>query len=216
MKVIHVLKKIEQIDEDVKELRKMEKALQRNKSFTTPIFMTIEKQINNLLGDKVKYLELGIANPPAALAKEFDGDQGQDVVRPLRKAGKSEKTEKKGSSTAKETAGKSKAKSAPKDSIKSKGTVSQKQEDESDDMDSIPMLTQDMIDSKFDTMKSLQPKEKQGKDAPKPLISRDDDRDVKLLDIALSKGTLNKEEIEKEKDKKRVRFFRDNFPGSDF
>ena len=52
MKVIHVLKKIEQIDEDVKELRKMEKALQRNKSFTTPIFMTIEKQINNLLGDK--------------------------------------------------------------------------------------------------------------------------------------------------------------------
>ena len=54
MKVIHVLKKIEQIDDDVRELRKMEKSLQRNKSFTTPICMTIEKQINNLLGDKNK------------------------------------------------------------------------------------------------------------------------------------------------------------------
>ena len=53
MKVIHVLKKIEQLDEDIKELRKMEKSLQRNKSFSTPIFMTIEKQINLLLGDRI-------------------------------------------------------------------------------------------------------------------------------------------------------------------
>lgn len=216
MKVIHVLKKIEQIDEDVKELRKMEKSLQRNKSFTTPIFMTIEKQINNLLGDKVKYLELGISNPPAALAKEFDDDQGQDVVRPLRKAGKADKNVKKSSSSAKDAAIKNKAKSAGKDSEKIKEAIADTSDDESDDMDSIPMLTQDMIDSKFDTMKSLQPKDKPAKETAKPLISRDDDRDVKLLDIALTKGTLNKEEIEKEKDKKRVRFFRDNFPGSDY
>ncbi len=38
------------------------------------------------------------------------------------------------------------------------------------------------------------------------------DDNVKLLDIALQKGSLEKEEIEKEKDKK-VRFFRENFPG---
>ena len=204
MKVIHALKKIEQIDDDVRELRKMEKSLQRNKSFTTPIFMTIEKQINNLLGDKNKILELTLANPPEAMAREFDGDPAE-TVRPLRKSAKGKKAAPK-----KEPAVKAKAKPAASEAGKEK--------DESfESMDSIPMLTQDMIDSKFDTMKASAVKEKPAKEPLKPLLSRDDDRDVKLLDIALTKGTLNKEEIEKEKDKtKRVRFFRDNFPGSDY
>ena len=46
MKVIHILKRMETIDSDIKDLRKMEKALTKNKSFTTPIYMSIEKQIN--------------------------------------------------------------------------------------------------------------------------------------------------------------------------
>ena len=209
MKVIHALKKIEQIDDDVRELRKMEKSLQRNKSFTTPIFMTIEKQINNLLGDKNKILELTLANPPEAMAREFDGDPAE-TVRPLRKSAKGKKAAPK-----KETSVKAKAKPAASETVKEK---EDSEKDESfDNMDSIPMLTQDMIDSKFDTMKASAVKDKTAKEPLKPLLSRDDDRDVKLLDIALTKGTLNKEEIEKEKDKtKRVRFFRDNFPGSDY
>ncbi|HEY1406111.1 MAG TPA: hypothetical protein VF857_05830, partial [Spirochaetota bacterium] len=85
MKVIHVLKKIEQVDDDIKELRKMEKALQRNKSFSNPIYMTIEKQINILLGERIKLLELSIANPPEHLAKEFDGVKNDDIVKPLKK-----------------------------------------------------------------------------------------------------------------------------------
>lgn len=211
MKVIHVLKKIEQIDDDVRELRKMEKSLQRNKSFTTPIFMTIEKQINNLLGDKNKILELSIANPPEALAREFDGDPAE-TVKPLRKSAKGDKGGKKAAPKQKEAPAKVKAKSTPSEPVKEKAP-----DEGFDDMDSIPMLTQDMIDSRFDTMKSAAAKEKPAaKEPAKPLLSRDDDRDVKLLDIALTKGTLNKEEIEKEKDKKRVRFFRDNFPGSDY
>jgi hypothetical protein len=36
-----------------------------------------------------------------------------------------------------------------------------------------------------------------------------EDESVKLLDIALEKGTLNRKDIEKEK---KVRFFRENFP----
>ncbi|TAL37909.1 MAG: hypothetical protein EPN93_05410, partial [Spirochaetes bacterium] len=64
MKVVHVLKRIELIDNDIKELRKMEKSLQRNKTFTTPIYLSIEKQINILLGERVKLFELQIANPP--------------------------------------------------------------------------------------------------------------------------------------------------------
>ena len=211
MKVIHALKKIEQIDDDVRELRKMEKSLQRNKSFTTPIFMTIEKQINNLLGDKNKILELTLSNPPEAMAREFDGDPAE-TVRPLRKSAKADKA-KKAAPKQKETAVKPKAKTPAPEPVK----TASENEESFESMDSIPMLTQDMIDSKFDTMKASASREKTAKEPLKPLISRDDDRDVKLLDIALTKGTLNKEEIEKEKDKtKRVRFFRDNFPGSDY
>jgi len=213
MKVIHALKKIEQIDDDVRELRKMEKSLQRNKSFTTPIFMTIEKQINNLLGDKNKILELTLSNPPEAMAREFDGDPAE-TVRPLRKSAKADKN-RKAAPKQKEPAAKAKAKTSASEAVKEKAAT--EKDDAFDNMDSIPMLTQDMIDSKFDSMKSSAVKDKPAKEPLKPLLSRDDDRDVKLLDIALSKGTLNKEEIEKEKDKtKRVRFFRDNFPGSDY
>ncbi len=72
MKVIHIIKKIEAVDDDIRELRKLEKSLTRDKSFSTPIYMSIEKQINILLGDRIKLLELKIANPPADLVKEID------------------------------------------------------------------------------------------------------------------------------------------------
>ena len=36
-----------------------------------------------------------------------------------------------------------------------------------------------------------------------------DDTGIKLLDVALEKGTLNRKTLEKEK---KVRFFRENFP----
>ena len=210
MKVIHVLKKIEQIDEDVKELRKMEKALQRNKSFTTPIYMTIEKQINNLLGEKIKVLELSIANPPEALAREFDGEQPKEMAKPLKRGAKSEKPAKK--ETAKKKKEEAVKEPAAKKAKKEEAPVTFPIQDEPYDDDAeIPMLTQDMIDSRFDTMKKEQPA--QPKNAG---LSREDDRDVKLLDIALTKGTINKDEIEKEKEKKRVRFFRDNFPGTEY
>lgn len=208
MKVIHVLKKIEQVDDDIKELRKMEKALQRNKSFSNPIFMTIEKQINILLGERIKLLELNIANPPEALAKEFDGAKSTEVVKPLRKGSAKGDSKKK--------ADKPSAKSKP---AKEKSTAAlRSKERDFDDDEEIPMLTQDMIDSKFSESKKSEPVKK---DNTRPLLVKndeddDDDNDdsVKLLDIALQKGTLNKDEIDKEK--KRVRFFRDNFPGGEY
>lgn len=196
MKVIHVLKKIEQIDEDIKELRKMEKSLQRDKSFTTPIFMTIEKQINNMLGDRIKLLELEIKNPPEQYAKEFDQNKDEKISKPLKKAAK------KGSE--KQAPAKKSADTAKKQAKPSRSVIKEDIE--------IPMLTQDMIDSRFDTMKKASDEK-----PPKLLINRkneEKDDDVKLLDIALEKGTLNKEEIDKEK--KRVRFFRNNFPGGEY
>jgi hypothetical protein len=215
MKVIHVLKKIEQLDEDIKELRKMEKSLQRNKSFSTPIYMTIEKQINILLGDRIKLLEMKIDNPPEYLAKEFDGEKNGDIVKTLRKQDKKTPLKKPEKGTADKK--KNNKKTPTGKSVTSKGH-------DIDDDAEIPMLTQDMIDSKFSSIKkSSDAKHETKKDndrkllIPKPSDNSEkekDDKDVKLLDIALEKGTLNQEVIDKEK--KRVRFFRDNFPGGEY
>ena len=78
MKVVHVLKRIEMIDEDVKELRKMEKSLQMDKSFSKAIYMSIEKQINILLGERIKMLELRIENPPEQFILETEGKPGEE------------------------------------------------------------------------------------------------------------------------------------------
>jgi hypothetical protein len=200
MKVIHVLKKIEQIDDDIKELRKMEKALQRNKAFTTPIFMTIEKQINIMLGDRNKLLQLQIENAPEHIAREFDGEKNEEIAKPLRKTHK-KVSDKKSSSNKKE-----------KQIITSPEKKSSRPS--LPDNTEIPMMTQDMIDSRFNSIKTTTEKKKDTDRKPLVDKEKDDDKDIKLLDIALEKGTLNQEVIDKEK--KRVRFFRNNFPGGEY
>jgi hypothetical protein len=187
MKVIHVLKKIEEIDQDIKELRKLEKSVTSNKSFTTPIFMSIEKQINIMLGERIKLLELTIENPPETMQRAIEGDEPvrAPILTPTGPAQKTKKSEK----------GKQK---------KGKGS-SRKSLDE----DEIRMLTQDDIDSRI----SLIQKEKGDIKAVPSKNEKEEedsgDESVKLLDIALEKGTLNSKEESKDK---KVRFFRDNFP----
>lgn len=211
MKIVHVLKRIETIDNDIKDLRKLEKILQKDKSFSTPIYMSIEKQINILLGERVKLLELKIANPPANLVKEFKDEDDTEITNPI-----VEKKTRKKRTTKKTTA---------KKVAKKRVSKSTKDEDFDDDIP-LQILTQDQIDSKFDTLskskKTTSPKKKiaEKKSSPKKenKIKEDEneeeDENVKLLDIALEKGTLNKKEITKEKE--RVRFFRDNFPGAEY
>jgi hypothetical protein len=128
MKVVHVLKKIETIDIDVKELKKLEKSIANDKSFSTPIYMTIEKQINILLGQRIKLLELRIENPPES------ADDYEEIEKDSHKEQKTKKIEKKPQQ-------KSKTKVVIKDDNKS-----------SYDEDDIPMLTQDDIDSRFEKM----------------------------------------------------------------
>ncbi len=183
MKVVHVLKRIEVIDEDIKDLKKLEKSISRNKSFSTPIYMSIEKQINILLGERIKMLELEIGNPPENLVEEIEGKPGERGPS-VPKAGV--KAKKKPAAT----------KSSPGPQ---KRTVAKKSPDD------MPMMTQDMIDSRFD---ELQKKEEK-KQTQRKAAEDEGDEGVKILDIALEKGTLNKKEIEKEK---KVRFFRENFP----
>jgi hypothetical protein len=196
MKVVHVLKKIENIDDDIRELRKLEKSLARNKSFSTPIYMSIEKQINILLGDKIKMMELKIDNPP----KEFLEGVEEPAVKP-----------------AVEDEVKKKQLKAPK--AKPAKAKAKKAHDIKDDFldDTIPLMTQDIIDQKI---KNLEGTLQKSQDAKKDdgrgdtAAKKDGDEHIKLLDIALEKGTISKNDIESEK--KKVRFFKDNFPGGEY
>lgn len=189
MKVVHVLKRIEMIDQDIKDLRKLEKSLKKNKSFTTPIYMSIEKQINIMLDTRIKLLGLTIENPPADLLAEIEGTEEEKIKVPSKKV-----IEKKQRPT------KAKAKAAQK-------IPEEEFEDE------MTMLTQSQIDDKI---KQIEKEKEEAVTAKAGDDESTDDAGVKLLDIALEKGTLNKEEVEKEKEKKKVRFFKDNFPGSEY
>lgn len=195
MKVIHILKRMETVDSDIKELRKMEKALTKNKSFTTPIYMSIEKQINILLGERIKLIELQIKDPPKELVELIEGPAEEN--RPEEKADKE-----------KAAPAKTGRKSKP---VKAASKPAPAKKKEIDDDFDIPIMTQDIIDEKIGGIQSRQ---------AKPAIFDNDDDDelddyvsdesIKLLDVALEKGTLNKTELDKEK--KKVKFFKDNFP----
>lgn len=121
MKVVHILKRIETVDEDIKDLRKLEKSLSKDKSFTTAIYMSIEKQINILLGERIKMLELKIENPPDSMVEEIEGKPEEKVDNKKEKEHSRKKTSKK----------KLLNNNKPKN------------------IDDIPMLTQDQIDAKI-------------------------------------------------------------------
>ncbi|MBN2038752.1 MAG: hypothetical protein JW864_01840 [Spirochaetes bacterium] len=211
MKVVHIIKRIETVDEDIKDLRKLEKSLSKDKSFSTPIYISIEKQINLLLDKRIKLLGLTIADPPADLVKEIEGHDAEDPKKA--KTSKSTKS-----------AGIAK-KSRPKKAKSSKASG------EKEETDNIGIMTQDFIDEKFNRLKEEKEKEEKEKEEKRNThkMSSDDledededddydenvdDMNIKLLDIALEKGSLSKSAQEKEK--KKVRFFKDNFPGGEY
>ncbi|MFA5519050.1 MAG: hypothetical protein WDA74_07345 [Spirochaetota bacterium] len=207
MKVVHVIKRVEMIDNDIKELRKLEKSLSRDKSFSTPIYMTIEKQINILLGDRIKLLDLRIANPPESFISEMKDDAPESEGDILPSISEPKKTVKKAKAKPQT---KAQAKAAPRIDIP--------------DIDDIPMLTQDQIDSRFDSIRDAKETRTEMKSAPKAETEKEDarqnyedkehtsyDDNVKLLDIALEKGSLNKKTPDKEK---KIKFFRENFPST--
>lgn len=208
MKVVHVIKRVETIDNDIKELRKLEKSLSRDKSFSTPIYMTIEKQINILLGERIKLLDLRISNPPENLVAEIQGETPELETEILPSVPEPKKTVKK---------------TKPK---QQKAESSPAREIEVPDFDEMPMLTQDQIDSKFESMQKTETARTKEEKAthlstPEPVEEKEEDDDhkkssyeensIKLLDIALEKGSLNRKTIEKDK---KVKFFRENFPST--
>ena len=197
MKVVHVIKRVETIDNDIKELRKLEKSIARDKSFTTPIFMTIEKQINILLGERIKMLDLQILNPPESFTAGIAGEEEEIIEAPVQVIPEPKKAVKK---------------TQPKESVPVKTAPPVKRKITIPDDDDIPMLTQDQIDAKFSTIKSEE-KTKIENTIISPAFDEEDtpldDTSIKLLDVALEKGSLNRKVMDREK---KVRFFRENFP----
>ncbi len=201
MKVIHIIKKIENVDDDIRELRKLEKSLAKDKSFSTPIYISIEKQINILLGDRIKLLELTIANPPANLVKDIEGTES--VVTVEKKAAKPVQP----------------AKPVKKSKSKKErpSPMTAEELDEIEEIDDIGILTQDLIDEKFARLKEekdLNDKKHAFAHHGKTDEEDTNDESIKLLDVALENGSLNKTSLDKER--KKVRFFKDNFPGGDY
>jgi hypothetical protein len=194
MKVVHVLKRIETIDNDIKDLKKLEKSISRDKSFSTPIYISIEQQINILLAERVKLFELQVNDPPATLVDLIEGDDADDdVVKPLLPKRGNKKSTK---SSAKKTVSKQ---------------INKVEIDDDDDDLPFRMLTQDQIDNKIsDIKKEVTPVQRKEKTVAN---EKSDDESTKLLDTVLQKDSDSKSTT---REKKRVRFFKDNFPGGEY
>ena len=152
--------------------------------------MTIEKQINLLLDERVKLLGLKIENPPANLVEMIEGTSPEPL------AAEEEKP-----------APKTKGKAVPKKTARPK----KEERPVVDDDDELPLITQDIIDARIN---AIEVEMKQDRDDTAPGKKTDEninysDPNVKILDIALERGTLSKKTDDKEK---KVRFFRENFP----
>src|SRR5688572_27097682 len=75
VKLVHVLKRLEVLDRDIQELHLLASSLGQNRTYTDALKISVELQINNLLNERVKLMELRIENPPEHLvpaAKELD------------------------------------------------------------------------------------------------------------------------------------------------
>ena len=133
---------------------------------------------------------LKIENPPEYLVEQIEGKPAE----PQPAAGS------KPASPAQKKSKSKKAKPTP---------LEERIEDDFPD-DDIPLLTQDLIDERIKKIEvdTVQTEAEKNID----IDSKKSDS-VKLLDLALEKGTLNKSDIEKEK--KKVRFFKENFPGGE-
>lgn len=70
VKVIHLLKRVEKIDREVAELHGLVDGIDSSRSYRNTLKIAAEQQINNLIGERVKLMELNIENPPAYLTDQ--------------------------------------------------------------------------------------------------------------------------------------------------
>lgn len=67
VKIIHVIKRLEALDRDISELRQLTQNLDRDRGYYSELSIAFDKQINKLLNERTKLMELKIENPPENL-----------------------------------------------------------------------------------------------------------------------------------------------------
>jgi hypothetical protein len=72
VKIIHVIQRLEALDRDLYELREMKRKLSNDRAYFDEMVIAFDKQINLLVSERVKLMELKIENPPEyLLTKEW-------------------------------------------------------------------------------------------------------------------------------------------------
>lgn len=82
VKVIHLIKRVEQIDREIAELHGLVDGIDNSRSYRNTMKIAAEQQINNLVGEKVKLMELKIENPPDFLLNHVHGTEVKKVSQP--------------------------------------------------------------------------------------------------------------------------------------
>ncbi len=82
VKVIHLIKRVEQIDKEIAELHSLVDGIDSTRSYRNTLKIAAEQQINNLIGEKVKLMELKIENPPDYLTRHVYGSEEKKPAQP--------------------------------------------------------------------------------------------------------------------------------------
>jgi hypothetical protein len=64
------MKRIESLDRDITEIQMLQEDINPDRSYSTPLKISLEQQVNNLLNEKTKLMEVRIENAPEYLNAE--------------------------------------------------------------------------------------------------------------------------------------------------
>ena len=64
IKFVHVMKRIETLERDISEIHSLQQEVKVGREYTVPLKISLEQQVNNLLNEKVKLMEVRIENAP--------------------------------------------------------------------------------------------------------------------------------------------------------
>jgi len=81
VKFVHVLKKIESLERDIDEIKGIQSDINPDRAYSTPLRISLEQAVNNLLNEKVKLMEVRIENPPENL--DVTKKQGASAIEQL-------------------------------------------------------------------------------------------------------------------------------------
>jgi len=70
VKFVHVMKRIESLQRDIAEIQSLQQDINVDREYSIPVKISLEQQVNNLLNEKVKLMEVRIENAPEYFNQE--------------------------------------------------------------------------------------------------------------------------------------------------